>query len=129
MNKTAQTIDTDYQKIKEYLVDSFFNRICLDKPLKQQDLNKFHKCAIALKAFDLVSIIMSYLALNNYKQGARYYLTQSLLNDAKYLAISSNSLLAQKINLFCASLIEYYDGQIPCIYSAAQPRGLRNETR
>ncbi len=112
MNKTAQTIDTDYQKIKEYLVDSFFNRICLDKPLKQQDLNKFHKCAIALKAFDLVSIIMSYLALNNYKQGARYYLTQSLLNDAKYLAISSNSLLAQKINLFCASLIEYYEKNI-----------------
>ena len=55
---------------------------------------------------------MSYLAVNNYKQGARYYLTLNILNDAKYLATSSSSPLAQKINLFCTSLIEYYEKNI-----------------
>ncbi len=99
----------DYDEMKENLISSFFNCICKDKFLKQQELSSIHKHAIAIKAFDIVSVAMSYLAVNNYRQGARYYQTLSLLNDAKYLANSSNSLLAQKINVFISALIEYYE--------------------
>ena len=101
MTKILQNLlKNDYQEMKDILINSFFNCICKDKFLKQQELSSIHKKAIATKDFDLVSIAMSYLAINNYKQGARYYQTLSLLNDAKYLANSSNSLLAQKINVF-----------------------------
>ena len=55
---------------------------------------------------------MSYLAINNYRQGARYYQTLNLLNDAKYLANSSGNMVAQKINVFCSSLVEYYEKNI-----------------
>ena len=110
MTKILQNLlKNDYQEMKDILINSFFNCICKDKFLKQQELNSIHKKAIATKDFDLVSIAMSYLAINNYKQGARYYQTLSLLNDAKYLANSSNSLLAQKINAFISALIEYYE--------------------
>ena len=110
MTKILQNLlKNDYQEMKDILINSFFNCICKDKFLKQQELNSIHKKAIATKDFDLVSIAMSYLAINNYKQGARYYQTLSLLNDAKYLANSSNSLLAQKINVFISALIEYYE--------------------
>ncbi len=114
MTKLTQNINDvcGYSKLREFLVDSFFTHVALDKPLNNRELNTIHKSSIALKAFDLVSIAMSYLALNNYKQGARYYQTLNLLNDAKYLANSSNSLEAQKINLFCSSLIEYYEKNI-----------------
>lgn len=110
MSKTV--IKTDKNKIKEFLINSFFSHICEDKLLNSQILETVHKNAIALKQFDLVSIAISYLAVNNYRQGARYYLTLNLLNDAKYLANSSSSLIAQKINLFCSSLIEYYEKNI-----------------
>lgn len=109
---TKATVTTNQQEIKELLINTFFYRICEDKLLSAQALETAHKNAIALKQFDLVSIAMSYTAVNNYRQGARYYLTLNLLNDAKYLANSSSSLLAQKINLFCSSLIEYYEKNI-----------------
>ncbi len=110
MTKILQNLlKNDYQEMKDILINSFFNCICKDKFLKQQELSSIHKKAIATKDFDLVSIAMSYLAINNYRQGARYYQTLSLLNDAKYLANSSNSLLAQKINVFISALIEYYE--------------------
>jgi len=109
---TKAAIETNQKEIKELLVNAFFNNICKDKLLNSQILENTHKTSIALKCFDLVSISMSYLAVNNYRQGARYYLTQNLLNDAKYLANSSGSSLAQKINLFCSSLIEYYEKNI-----------------
>ncbi len=113
MNKALNTSDKiNYQEMKEFLLNSFFNHICKDKPIKLADLNKIHKCSIAIKAFDLVSISMSYLAVNNYRQGARYFQTLTLLNDAKYLASSSNSAIAQKINLFCFALIEYLEKNI-----------------
>ncbi|MBQ8848419.1 MAG: HD domain-containing protein [Candidatus Gastranaerophilales bacterium] len=104
--------DVDYERMKDFLLESFFSHICEEKLLNQNELNKIHKCSIAIKAFDLVSIAMSYLAINNYRQGARYYQTISLLNDAKYLANSSESLLAQKINVFSSGLIEYYEKNI-----------------
>lgn len=104
--------ETNYNKMKENLIDFFFNNICEDKPIKNKNLNNIHKMSIALKAFDLVSLSMSYLAVNNYKQGMTYWQSLNLLNDAKYLANSSNSLLAQKVNLFCSSLIEYFEKNI-----------------
>ena len=110
MTKILQNLPKDdYDEMKENLINSFFNCICKDKFLKQQELSSIHKHAIAIKTFDIVSVAMSYLAINNYRQGARYYQTLSLLNDAKYLANSSNSLFAQKINVFISGLIEYYE--------------------
>ncbi len=103
---------TEEKEIEEFLIGSFFSNICEDNLLNSQTLETAHKNAIAIKRFDLVSIAISYLAVNNYRQGARYYLTLNLLNDAKYLANSSSSLVAQKINLFCSSLIEYYEKNI-----------------
>ena len=113
MSKFLQNIeDKDISKMKEFLLDSFFSHICEDKLLNNKELNNIHKASIATKSFDIVSIAMSYLAINNYRQGARYYQTLNLLNDAKYLANSSGDLLAQKINVFCSSLIEYHEKNI-----------------
>ena len=96
MGKILQNIDEKtFNKTKEFLLDSFFSHICCEKLLNSKELNNAHKLCVATKSFDLVSIAMSYLALNNYRQGARYYQTLSLLNDAKYLANSANDLIAQ----------------------------------
>ena len=113
MSKFLQDIeDKNASKLKEFLLSSFFSHVCSDKLFNNKELNNIHKFFIASKSFDMVSIAMSYMAVNNYKQGARYYQTLSLLNDAKYLANSSNDLVAQKINLFCSGLIEYYEKNI-----------------
>ena len=113
MSRFLQNIEEkDISKMKEFLLDSFFSHVCVDKLMNNKELSNIHKSSIALKSFDLVSIVMSYLALNNYRQGARYYQTLNLLNDAKYLANSSSDLVAQKINLFCSGLIEYYEKNI-----------------
>lgn len=113
MSKILHDIeDKEILKMKEFLLSSFFSHICNDKLLNNKELNTIHKTSIATKSFDMVSIAMSYLAINNYRQGARYYQTLNLLNDAKYLANSSNNLIAQKINLFCSGLIEYYEKNI-----------------
>lgn len=113
MSKILHDIeDNQILKMKEFLLSSFFTHICNDKLLNNKELNTIHKTSIAIKSFDMVSIAMSYLAINNYRQGARYYQTLNLLNDAKYLANSANNLIAQKINLFCSGLIEYYEKNI-----------------
>ena len=113
MSKFLQNIeDSDISKMKEFLLDSFFERVCKEKLFNNKELNNIYKNSIATKNFDLVSIVMSYLALNNYRQGARYYQTLNLLNEAKYLANSSCDLIAQKINVFCCGLIEYYEKNI-----------------
>ncbi len=112
MVKLKNISKNNYNDIKNCLVDSFFDIFCQNsrgKSFSNSELTSLHKSAIANKFFDLVSIIMSYIAINNYKQGARYYQTLNLLNDSKYLANSSSSAIAQKINLFCAGLIEYYE--------------------
>ena len=106
MSKFLQNIeDSNISKMKEFLFDSFFERVCEDRLFNNKELSNIHKSFIATKNFDLVSIAMSYLALNNYRQGARYYQTLNLLNDAKYLANSSGNLIAQKINVFCSGLV------------------------
>lgn len=113
MGKFLQNIeDKNISKMKEFLLDSFFERVLEDKLFNNKELNNIYKNLIATKSFDLVSIAMSYTAINNYRQGAKYFQTLSLLNDAKYLANSSSNLLAQKINLFCSSIIEYYEKNI-----------------
>lgn len=113
MGKFLQnTEDKNISKMKEFLLDSFFSHVCEDKLFNNKELNNVYKHLIATKSFDMVSIAMSYLALNNYRQGARYYQTVNLLNDAKYLANSSDNLIAQKINLFSSGLIECYEKNI-----------------
>ena len=110
MVNNLKNIDINiYQELKSCLLSIFYDYILKNVPFKQQKLNELHKKAIAIKSFDLVSIAISYLAINKYKKGTSYYQTFQLLNDSKYLAVSSNSLLAQKINTFCSSLIEYYE--------------------
>ncbi|MBE7708156.1 MAG: HD domain-containing protein [Cyanobacteria bacterium SIG27] len=113
MSKILQNIeDKNFLKMKEFLLNSFFEYVCSDKLMNNKELSNIHKASIAHKSFDTVSIAMSYLAINNYRQGARYYQTVNLLNDAKILASSSGDLVAQKINLFCMSLVEYYEKNI-----------------
>ncbi len=111
MTNSVKNSENIYAEIKDTLINSFYD-ICAKKLIHEQTVNKIHKTAITIKAFDLVSIAMSCLAINRYRQGARYYQTLNLLNDAKYLANSSNSLLAQKINVFVSGLIEYYEKNI-----------------
>ncbi len=111
MTNSVKNSENTYAEIKDVLINSFYD-ICAKKLIHEQTINKIHKTAIAIKAFDLVSIAMSCLAINRYRQGARYYQTLNLLNDAKYLANSSNSLLAQKINVFVSGLVEYYEKNI-----------------
>ena len=54
---------------------------------------------------------MSMFAFINYKTNKlSYYKTLAILNDAKYLAASSHSYFAQKINNFFSGLIEFEEG-------------------
>lgn len=103
------TIDFDkhtYADAKEELIKAFSN-ITDDKKINTEKIEDIRKYSIAIKAFDLVSISMSTLAYTGHKSKERsYYASLSALNDAKYLAISSNSYLAQKINLFFTAMIE-----------------------
>ena len=73
MSKFLQDIeDKNASKLKEFLLSSFFSHVCSDKLFNNKELNNIHKFFIASKSFDMVSIAMSYMAINNYKQGARY---------------------------------------------------------
>ena len=113
MIKPLNNVHTsNVEEMTKNLVDSFFEYIFKDKPVKNSILSDLHKKAITLRKFDIVSITMSIMAVVDYKQGARYYQTVNLLNDSKILANSSDSLLAQKINLFASGIIEYYEKNI-----------------
>ncbi len=113
MFKTVKKVnEKSYGELKEFVIHSFFENICNEIPFKNKELSNLQKSAVANKYFDIVSILLSYIATDNYKKGARYYQTLNLLNDAKYLANSSSSTLASKINLFCCALIEYYEKNI-----------------
>lgn len=101
----------DYTEIKKELTN-LFNILLEDN--KKADLSfvdEIRKKSIAIKAFDLVSFSMSVFGYLNYKlHKLSYYKTLAILNDAKYLAVSSNSYLAQKINTFFMGLIEFEEG-------------------
>ena len=113
MIKPLQNVNnSDMDEMTNYLIDSFFEYIFNEKPVKSSVLKQLHKKAITLRAFDIVSITMSIMAVLDYKNGARYHQTNNLLSDSKILANSSDSLLAQKINLFASGLIEYYEKNI-----------------
>jgi len=113
MVKVLNNVNTsNVDEMREFLISAFFEYIFNSKPVKNSVLNHIHKSSIALRAFDVVSLAMSVIAVINYKKGARYYQTVNLLNDSKILANSSDSLLAQKINLFASGLIEYYEKNI-----------------
>ncbi len=103
-----------------------YNSICDSKtPVTLEDLQKIHKQAIVLKAFDLVSVILSFIGYMQYKkEPARYYKALCNINDAKYLATSSQSALALKINLYMLAQIEFlvqnYDSAMDLAKGSAQ---------
>ncbi|MBQ3102542.1 GAF domain-containing protein [bacterium] len=75
---------------------------------KLETVKKFHKYFVAIKNFELASISMSLLAMCQMKEGQKsYYETLLLLNDAKFLATSVNSALANKFNLIAQGYVEY----------------------
>ncbi len=111
MTKTVNAVEnTQISEISSCLL-KVFNAISDDtKAPKIAKIEEFHKKAISLKAFDLVSISMSLIGYIGYRwYQERYYKTLNILNDAHYLANSSNSLLALKINLYLTGQIEFLE--------------------
>ncbi len=111
MNNTLNTVNKNYTEVKKELVNLFSLIIEDNKKVSTFDIDNLRKIAIALKSFDLVSFSMSLFGYANYKaHKLSYYKTLAILNDAKYLAVSSQSYLAQKINMFFMGLIEFEEG-------------------
>lgn len=96
------------EEIKDKLINIIFN---FPEKIKKTDLketDEIRKYAIAIKDFELVSIAMSIYSYIKFKtEDKNSYRAYTVLNDAKYLAVSSNLYLAQKINLFIFALMEY----------------------
>ena len=103
INSEKETVE-----IKNNLINLILN---FPEKVKKNDLkevDEIRKYAIAIKDFELVSIAMSIYSYVKYKtEDKNSYRAYVLLNDAKYLAVSSNLYLAQKINLFIFALMEY----------------------
>lgn len=89
-----------------FLVNSCLENLLKNKPFDFETLFSLHAKFAKEKNLPYVSIIMSYLAIINYKKDKNYYKAVALINDAKYLVNSSNCLLAKKINLFCSAFLE-----------------------
>ena len=116
-------VDTKKEHARETLT-----KIVLELPEKYKRVNlkeidEIRKYAIAIKDFELVSISMSIYAYTKFKNEKKNsYSAYVTLNDAKFLAVSSNLYLAQKINLFIFALMEYeeenYDDAIDFIKNA-----------
>lgn len=114
MTNTANIAKSTCEEINNQLLKTF--DLILDdiKSPKIAKIEEFHKQAISLKAFDLVSISMSLIGYIGYRWNQeRYYKTLNILNDAHYLANSSNSLLALKINLYLMGQIEFLEENYP----------------
>ena len=96
------------EEIKDSLLNIIFNFPEKIKKSYLKEVDEIRKFAIAIKDFELVSISMSIYAYLKYrcveKNSYRAYM---MLNDAKYLAVSSNLYLAQKVNLFIFALMEF----------------------
>ncbi len=92
LNNVKSLESKDYAELKERLVCLFYAAIEDNKKVNIVDIDNLRKTAIAIKAFDLVSFSMSLFAYLNYKiHKLNYYKTLAILNDAKYLAMSSAS--------------------------------------
>jgi len=107
------TINTEnsYIETKDRLISLFNDILENNKRPNVFDIDSLRKVSIAIKAFDLVSFSMSMFGYINYKTNKlSYYKTLAVLNDAKYLAVSSHSYFAQKINNFFTGLIEFEEG-------------------
>ena len=103
--------ENNYVETKDKLISLFNDILEGNKRPNIFDIDNLRKISIAIKAFDLVSFSMSMFAFINYKTNKlSYYKTLAILNDAKYLAASSHSYFAQKINNFFSGLIEFEEG-------------------
>ena len=92
LNNTLYIQDKNYEGIKDNLI-SLLNTVLDDnKRANIGTIDDLRKTSIAIKAFDLVSFSMSLFAYVQYKtHKLSYYKTLAILNDAKYLANSSES--------------------------------------
>lgn len=98
------------KELRDFLLKTFDSILDDDKLVKIAKIEQCHKEAISIRAFDLVSISMSFMGYLSYKnQNERYYKTLNMLHDAGYLANSSNSILAKKINLYAMAQIEFME--------------------
>lgn len=115
MSKTAASAEnTQVTEIRSFLLKTFDSVLDDTKAPKTSKIEQCHKQAISLKAFDLVSISMSLTGYIGYRWNQeRYYKTLNILNDAHYLANSSNSLLALKINMYLMAQIEFLEPNYP----------------
>ena len=110
MNNAINT-ENSYVEVKDKLISLFNDILEGNKRPNVFDIDALRKVSIAIKAFDLVSISMSMFGYINYKSNKlSYYKTLAILNDARYLATSSHSYFAQKINNFFLGLIEFEEG-------------------
>lgn len=113
----AYSIQNNKNKFHNFLLNDCLVDICNGKFLDVVKLDEIHKKSVEQKDYAYVSIAMSYMALNNYRQKETYYKTLNLLGSAKYLANSSDSAAAQKINILCSAVVEYLEKNIEFSYS------------
>lgn len=99
------------EEVKENLMQMLFILPEKAKSINLSELDEIRKYSIAIKDFELVSISMSIYTYVQFKTvNKNSYLAYVALNDAKYLAVTSNLYLAQKVNLFIFALMEYEEG-------------------
>ena len=95
-------------EIKDTLLNILFDFPEKVKKTNLKEVDEIRKYGIAIKNFEIVSIAMSVYAYIKFKTTDKNsYRAYGILNDAKYLAVSSNLYLAQKVNLFIFALMEF----------------------